>query len=91
MMLAELYANQFHDLAEAEKTILDLCAESSATLPQISIALNRLADWQLNLREDPLAARRVLEEICRRMPGTLLALTARNRINQLPATMAEFN
>jgi len=91
MMLAELYAGQFGDLREAEKTILDLCAEPSTTLPQISIALHRLADWQLNLRQDPVAARRVLEEICNRMPGTLLALTARNRINQLPNSRAELD
>jgi TolA-binding protein len=91
MMLAELYANQFQDLAEAEKTILDLCMEPATTLPQVSIALHRLADWQLNLRQDPAAARRVLEEICRRMPGTLLALNARNRINQLPQSRAELD
>jgi tetratricopeptide (TPR) repeat protein len=89
MMLADLYANQFHDVAEAEKTICELCDEPTTSLSQVSIALHRLADWQLNLRNDPAAARRVLEEICSRMPGTHLALMARNRINQLPNSVRE--
>ncbi|HWF17915.1 MAG TPA: tetratricopeptide repeat protein [Verrucomicrobiae bacterium] len=89
MMLADLYATHFHDLAEAEKTICELCDEPTTTLPQVSMALHRLADWQLNLRADPIAARRVLEEICRRMPGTHLALMARHRINQLPHSVKE--
>jgi hypothetical protein len=89
MMLAELYAQQFKDLTQAEQTILDICAEPNTTVSQVSIALHRLADWQLDLRGDPEAARRVLEEICKRMPGTHLATMAQLRINQLPATDKE--
>ena len=89
MMLADLYANQFHDVSEAERTICELCDEPETTISQISIALHRLADWQLRLREDPAAARRVLEEICKRMPGTHLEKMARLRISQLPATKAD--
>lgn len=89
MMLADLYANHFHDVAEAERAICDLCDEPDTTVSQISIALHRLADWQLKLRGDPVAARRVLEEICKRMPGTHLDKMARLRINQLPANSAE--
>lgn len=91
MMLAELYANQFHDLAEAEKTICSLCDEPSTTPSQMSIAMHRLADWQLKLRNDPAAARRILEELCRRLPGTHLATMARHRINQLPTTVKELH
>lgn len=50
MMLADLYAHQFHDVAEAEKTICELCDEPTTTVSQMSVALHRLADWQLNLR-----------------------------------------
>ncbi len=89
MMLADLYASHFHDVSEAEKTICALCDEPATTLPQISIALHRLADWQLKMREDPIAAHRVLEEICRRMPGTHLEKMARLRIDQLPVTRAQ--
>ncbi len=89
MMLAELYANHFGDLAGAERTIQDVCNSPNATPGQISVALHRLADWHLKLAEDPVAARRALEAICQEMPGTHLATMARHRINQLPATRQE--
>lgn len=90
LMLAELYAKQFGDPAEAERTIHGLCDEPTTTLAQAAIALNRLADWQLQLRDDPAAARRALEEIVRRGPGTHLAKMAELRMKQLPATRAEW-
>ena len=86
MMLADLYANHFDDLPGAERTIQDLCGQPGTTVSQISVALQRLADWQLKVAEDPVAARRSLEEICQRMPGTHLETMARQRIRQLPAT-----
>lgn len=90
LMLAELYAKQFHDPAEAERTIHGLCNEPATTLAQAAIALNRLADWQLQLRNDPVAARRALEEIVRRGPGTHLAKMAELRMKHLPATSEEW-
>ena len=90
LMLAELYAKQFHDLAEAERTIHGLCDEPGTTLAQAAVALNLLADWQLQFRNEPAAARRALEEIVRRGPGTHLARMAELRIRQLPATRAEW-
>ena len=90
MMLAELYATHFDDLAGAQRTVQDICAQPNATPSHISVALHRLADWQLKIGEDPVAARRSLDEICQRMPGTHLAKMARHRINQLPASREEF-
>jgi len=90
MMLADLYANQFNDLAEAEQSILEICDQPKTTPPQLSIALHRLADWQLEHAGDPVAARRSLQMICNRLPGTHLARMAHLRINQLPATAAEY-
>ncbi len=89
MMMADLYANHFHDLAEAEQTILEICNQPKVTLPQISIALHRLADWDLKLADDPDAARRALQMLCDRCRGTHLAHMAQLRINQLPATREE--
>jgi len=89
MMLAELYATQFHDVDEAARTIYELCAEPTTTLSQISIALHRLADWHVKLRGDPVAARRVLAEISTRMPGTHLDRMARNRMNQMADSREE--
>ena len=89
MMLAELYANQFNDLPEAEQTILEICDQPRTTPSQLSIALHRLADWQLQRAGNPAAARRALQMICHRLPGTHLAHMAQLRINQLPASAAE--
>jgi hypothetical protein len=89
MMMADLYANHFHDLAEAEQTILEICDQPTVTLPQIAIALNRLADWHLKLAGDPEAARRALQMLCDRCRGTHLAHMAQLRIDQLPATREE--
>lgn len=90
LMLAELYAKQFHDMGEAERTIHGLCDDPATTLAQTAIALNKLADWELQFRNDPVAARRALQEIIRRGPGTHLAKMAELRIKQLPATAAEW-
>lgn len=89
MMLADLYANQFHDMAEAEQTILEICDQPRTTPSQVSIALHRLADWYLKLSQDPDAARRALQTICDRLPGTHLARMAQLRLNQLPQTTQE--
>ena len=89
MMMADLYANHFQDLAEAEQTILEICDQPKVTLPQVSIALHRLADWHLKLAGDPDAAGRALQMLCDRCRGTHLAHMAQLRINQLPATREE--
>lgn len=89
MMLAELYANQFNNLGEAEQTVLEICAQPATTASQIAVALHRLADWHLKLAKDPDAARRALLRIIERLPGSHLAHMAQLRINQLPSSAAE--
>jgi hypothetical protein len=91
MMLAELYANHFHDLKEAERTVLEICDQPKVTPPQLSVALHRLADWQLKLGGDPVAARRALQRVCERLRGTHLARMAQLRINQLPKTAEDLH
>ena len=89
MMLADLYANHFNNLLDAEQTILELCSQPKTTSSQMAVALHRLADWQLKLTKDPAAAKRTLLKICERLPGTHLAHMAQLRIDQLPASAAE--
>jgi hypothetical protein len=89
MMLAELYANQFNDLAEAERTVMELCNQPTVTPSQVSVALHRLAEWHLKLAQDPEAATRALRIVCDRFKGSHLAHMAQLRINQLPGTAAE--
>ena len=88
MMLADLYANHFNDLPEAEQTILEICEHPKTRPSQLSVALHKLADWQLQ-RGDPVAARRALQMVCRRLPGSHLAHMAELRIKQLPASVTE--
>jgi uncharacterized protein len=89
LMLAELYARQFHDLNEADRTVRELCAQPNIDGVQVSLALNRLADWHLSLADDPVSARAALEEIVRVMPGTHNAHMAEQRIAQLPSSAEE--
>jgi hypothetical protein len=86
LMLADLYANHFNDLSEADRTVRELCGQPNVPAIQVSLALHRLADWHLNQGNDPAPARSALEEVCLRLPGTHFARMARQRINQLPAT-----
>lgn len=90
LMLADLYANHFNDLAEAEQTILEICDQPRINPAQLSIALHRLADWYLKLAGDPDAARRALQMISDRLPGTHLARVARLRAENLPRTAEEW-
>jgi len=53
------------------------------------MALHRLADWHLQRAGDPEAARRDLQMICHRLPGTHLAHMAQLRMNQLPGSAEE--
>ncbi len=89
MMLATLYAENFRDLESAEATLRELIEQPNLTPFQISQALNRLADWQLKLAEDPQSARQSLRELITRCEGTPFARTAEHRLAQLPLDREE--
>lgn len=89
LMLGELYARQFKDIAEAEQIILEICEQPEVTPSQISVALHKLADWQIAVASDPEAAARSLQVISNRLPGTHLARMAELRRTQLPHNAAE--
>ena len=89
LMLAGLYANQFKDIAEAEQIILEICDQPKVTPSQISVALHKLADWQLAIANDPDAADRALQVIKTRLPASHLARMAELRRTQLPRTRHE--
>jgi tetratricopeptide (TPR) repeat protein len=89
LMLAELYARQFKDIPEAEQIILEICDQPKVTPSQISVAMHKLADWQLAVANDPEAAGRALEVIKIRLPNTHLARMAELRRAQLPRSRRE--
>lgn len=86
MMLADLYANHFNDLPEADRTLRELCTQPGVLAVHISVAFHRLADWHLKLAADPDNARSALEAIVLLLPGSHFARMAQQRIGQLPAT-----
>jgi hypothetical protein len=90
MLLAELYAVHFKDLATAEKTICDLCDDPNTNPSQLGIALNRLADWHLKIDGNPQNARWALQRLCERLPGTHLATMAQRRLDHLPVTREQW-
>lgn len=90
LMLAELYATKFGDLAEADRTVRQLCEQPGVNATQVSLALNRLADWHLKLGQDPVAARTALTEIIRLQPETHVARMAGQRIAQLARSREEW-
>jgi len=89
LMLAKIYAEEYRDLEEAEQTVLEICNQPNVTNSDISVALHKLADWQLNIGDDPDAARRALFAVCNRMPGTHLAHMAELRLRALPRSREE--
>lgn len=89
MMLAELYAERFGDLPQADKTVRELCDQPGTSPGEMSLALNKLADWHLRIGRNPDAACAALAEICRRLPETQADRMARLRIARLPVSRAE--
>lgn len=90
MMLAELYAVHFQDFQLAEQTVIDLCEQPGLSPSDACVALHRLADWYLQLQNDPQGARRCMEAISKRHPRTHLDRMARLRLRRLPHTAAEW-
>jgi len=93
LMLAEIQAENLNDLPRAQIAIERLLTESERNPVNLSLALNRLADWQLKLGRDPESARTALERIIQIFPGTEQAYLAAQRIAHLttPEMLAEKN
>ena len=88
MMLAQVYAEHYHDLDTADQTIRDLCSQPSLNPGQVYMALSKLADWHLTLGDDPVAARSALEVVVKAYPGTHLGRLAQAKMAQLPRSRA---
>src|SRR6266404_6632720 len=86
LKLAEVQAENLVDLAGAQVTIERLLIESERNPANFSLALNRLADWQLRFGQDPDSARAALERIIELFPETEHAYLATQRIAHLTTT-----
>lgn len=83
LLLAELYARHFGDLAEAERTVREICRQPNLTRAQYSEALMQLGEWYLQFGKNADAAQRTWAEICTLFPHTEFADVARRRLHRL--------
>jgi len=86
LLLAEIHARDLHDLATAHAVIEDYCATLDRPPAQAVPALTLLADWHLDLGNDPEAAVSVLRQITAQWPGSAEAKAAEQRISRLAQT-----
>ncbi len=91
LMLAEIEAEHFNDLAAAQHTIEHLISAPGFAPANVAAALTRLADWHLKIGRDPDSARAALQRILDLLPDTEQAYLASQRIAHLttPAMLAE--
>ncbi|MCI0748142.1 MAG: tetratricopeptide repeat protein [Verrucomicrobia subdivision 3 bacterium] len=80
MLLAEIQADDLHDLQAAQLTIERFCAQEGHAPKNIAYALNALADWQIKLAQDVPSARETLQRLVAMFPGSEEALLAEQRI-----------
>jgi tetratricopeptide (TPR) repeat protein len=83
LLLAEIQAENLHDLAAAETTILRFCAQPSHAPSNIMFALYSMADWHLKYDRDAVAAQRCLEKVIELLPDSEFSEGAAQRIGHL--------
>lgn len=83
MMLAEVYADDLKALEEAEKTVEHLLTIPELAPKNAAYALTRLADWYVKYRSDLEMARALFQRIIERLPDTVEAQLASQRIAHL--------
>jgi tetratricopeptide (TPR) repeat protein len=83
VMLAEIQAENLHDLQAAQISLERFCAGPKRTPAHISYALTALADWHLKIAKDTDAARLLLEKIQTLLPDTDQAMMAAQRLAHL--------
>jgi hypothetical protein len=86
LMMAEIQAENLHDLPAAAISIERICNQSNHTPRNIAMALNMLADWYLKFHQDRDTARETLERIIERFPDSEMSNLAAQRIGSLANT-----
>ncbi|HOB99222.1 MAG TPA: tetratricopeptide repeat protein [Verrucomicrobiota bacterium] len=88
MMLAEIQADNLHDLPAATETIERIASQPVHAPKNVAYAFTRLADWQLKYLKDPVAARATFQRIVDLFPDSPEAYHAHQRLAHLAT--AEF-
>ena len=80
MLKASIQAEDFRDLDAAKQTLNEILAEDERLRFNLPVVYNKLADWHLNLFDDPDEARRALKKISEAYPDTKAAQLAAQRL-----------
>jgi tetratricopeptide (TPR) repeat protein len=83
LLLAQIQAEDLKDLPAADLTIKRFCAQPGHAPKNVAFALYSLADWYLEIGQDPEGARQALEKIVELFPESEFALGAAQRIAHL--------
>lgn len=83
MLLADIQADNLHDLPTALITIDRICNQEGHAQRNIALALNTVADWHLKYNRDRDAAREALQRIIEMLPDTEMSVLAAQRIGSL--------
>lgn len=83
LLLAEILAVNLKEVAAAQRVVEQLSQQANHTPAQISMAWNAVADWQLSVNKDVVAARTALQEIVQRFPHTEYSMQASQRLAHL--------
>ena len=83
VLMAEMQARDLKDLAAAQATIDDYCAQEGQSPKHVVFALSSMADWHLEFGRDRDAARQCFERVIERFPDTEFAVNAAQRIAHL--------
>ena len=88
MLMAELKANELSDVPAALSILDQLLERPNCSPEEAALALQQKSSWELERLKDVDAARRSLERLVERCPGTQAALTARQQLARLPSEAA---
>ena len=91
MLMAEVQAENLHDLTAARSTIDNLLQQTEHSPNNLAFAINRLADWYIKYGNQTTRAQEVLEWIPRLYPGSEVAFHATQRITKLNPEMPSSN
>lgn len=83
MLLAEIHGDNLKDNAEAQRCIAQILSHENQAPRNLVFALNRSADWYLDLASDREAAREAISKIVELFPGSEFAHVAAQRLAHL--------